>query len=56
MNVVQDRETSRSHRIEFDVANIAGNPPQIRAFALIRCSRDDLLPAGLNFDAAMRAL
>jgi hypothetical protein len=56
MNVVQHTETSRGQRIEFDIAHIPGNPPRMRAFALIRCSRDDLLPAGLNFDAAMRAL
>ncbi|WOD15583.1 hypothetical protein [Paraburkholderia kirstenboschensis] len=56
MNVVQDKETPRSHRIEFDVAHLPGDPPRMRAFALVRCSRGDLLPAGLNYDAAMRAL
>jgi hypothetical protein len=56
MNVVQETVTQAGHEIEFDIARLPGNPPQMRAFALVRYRRDGLLPDGLHIDAAMRAL
>ncbi|TDN57816.1 hypothetical protein [Paraburkholderia sp. BL10I2N1] len=56
MNVVQENVTQGGHEIEFDIARLPGNPPQMRAFALVRYPRAELLPAGLHIDAAMRAL
>ncbi|SOE86950.1 hypothetical protein SAMN05446935_7482 [Burkholderia sp. YR290] len=56
MNVVQDHGSQAAHEIEFNLARIPLNPPQMRAFALVRFPRAELLPAGLNIDAAMRAL
>lgn len=56
MNVVEETVTSAGHEIEFDIARLPGNPPLMRAFALVRLRRDALLPEGLHIDAAMRAL
>jgi hypothetical protein len=42
--------------MEFNIARLPGNPPQMRAFALVRYRRDGMLPEGLHIDAAMRAL
>ncbi|MCC8400540.1 hypothetical protein LJ655_01305 [Paraburkholderia sp. MMS20-SJTN17] len=56
MNVIRQDDTQASHEIEFRVARIPGDPPRMRAFALVRYPRAELLPAGLHIDAAMRAL
>ncbi|WP_321939881.1 hypothetical protein [Paraburkholderia sp. J8-2] len=56
MNVVRQDVTQGSREIEFRVARIPGDPPRTRAFALVRYSRAELLPGGLDIDAVMRAL
>ncbi|WP_321901421.1 hypothetical protein [Paraburkholderia tropica] len=56
MNVVRSNETPASREIEFRLARIPGAPPRLRAFALVRFPRAELLPAGLHIDAAMRAI
>jgi hypothetical protein len=56
MNVVQETVTPAGHDMEFNIARLPGNPPQMRAFALVRYRRDGMLPDGLHIDAAMRAL
>jgi hypothetical protein len=56
MNVVQEKAAQGGHEIEFDLARVPGKPPRMRAFALVRCRREELLPPGLHIDAAMRAL
>jgi hypothetical protein len=56
MNVVQETVTPAGHDMEFNIARLPGNPPQMRAFALVRYRRDGLLPDGLDLDAGMRAL
>lgn len=56
MNVVRDDECQGSREIEFNVARIPGKPPQTRAFALVRFPCAELLPAGIDFDAAARLL
>jgi hypothetical protein len=52
MNVVREESVQATHEIEFHIAHIPGNPPQTRAFVLVRFPRSDLRPSGLNFDAA----
>lgn len=56
MNVVQDNGSQTGHEIEVELAHVPLNPPQMRAFALMRFTRADLLHARLNIDAVMRAL
>ncbi|MFP3570046.1 hypothetical protein SB772_39020, partial [Paraburkholderia sp. SIMBA_030] len=56
MNVIQEGNAQRGSEIEFHFARIPGPRPETRAFALVRFSRSDLPPGGLNIDAAMRAL
>ncbi|MFC4704938.1 MULTISPECIES: hypothetical protein [Paraburkholderia] len=55
MNVVRNDETQASRLMEFRLARIPGDPPRMRAFALVRFPRAELLPAGLHIDAATRA-
>jgi hypothetical protein len=54
MNVVREESAQTSHEIEFDIARIPGNPPQMRVFVLVKFPRIELRPGGLNFDAAMQ--
>jgi hypothetical protein len=57
MNVVrEDNSAQAGHEIEFHLVRIPGDPPEVRAFALVRFSRLELLPGGLNVDEAMRYL
>jgi hypothetical protein len=56
MNVVQPAGSRGSHDIEFNFARIPGIKPEQRAFAVVRYSRHELLPAGLHIDPAIRAL
>lgn len=57
MNVVQTGGGSQAaDELEFQVAHIPASPPQVRAIALIRFARGDLLPGGLLLDEAMREL
>jgi hypothetical protein len=56
MNVIRNDDTQASHEIELRLARIPGDPPRMRAFVLVRFPRDELLPAGLHFDAATRAI
>ncbi len=56
MNVVRDDSAQGGHEIEFHLVRIPGDPPEVRAFALVRFSRLELLPGGLNVDEAMRYL
>jgi hypothetical protein len=56
MNVVQPAGARGSHDIEFNFARIPGSKPEQRAFAVVRYSRHELLPAGLHIDPAIRAL
>ncbi|HKR44199.1 MAG TPA: hypothetical protein VJU59_31770 [Paraburkholderia sp.] len=56
LNVVRGDETEASREIEFGVARIPGDPPRMRAFALVRFPRAELLPGGLHIDAATRAI
>ena len=56
MNVLTKEDTQASREIEFPLARIPGDPPRMRTFALVRFPRAELLPAGLNIDAAMRAI
>ncbi|NLP63765.1 hypothetical protein [Paraburkholderia sacchari] len=55
MNVVRNDETQASRVMEFRLARIPGDPPRMRAFALVRFPRAELLPAGLHIDAATLA-
>ena len=57
MNVVQTKDSSQTaDELEFQIAHIPASPPQVRAIALIRFARGDLLPRRLRLDEAMRAL
>ncbi|MEM5386236.1 hypothetical protein VSR68_21905 [Paraburkholderia phymatum] len=56
MNVIQKANVQGAREIEFHFARIPGPRPETRAFALVRFSRSDLPPGGLNIDATMRAL
>jgi hypothetical protein len=56
MNVVQPEGGGAGQEIEFHFARIPGNPAIVRAFALVRFPRRELLPGGLNIDAAIRAI
>jgi hypothetical protein len=56
MNVIQDAGGRFSNEIELHFAHIPGDPPQTRAFVLVRFSRTELPPGGLRLDAAMRGL
>jgi hypothetical protein len=57
MNVVQTKDSSQAaHEFEFDIAYIPASPPRVRAVALIRFARADLLRRRLRLDEAMRAL
>jgi hypothetical protein len=56
MNVVRNDETEASRILEFRLARIPGDPPRMRAFAIMRFPRTGLLPAGLYIDAATRAI
>jgi hypothetical protein len=57
MNVVlEPGSTEASDEITFEVARIPTNPPRLRAFALVRFARGDLLPATSLLDQAARLL
>jgi hypothetical protein len=56
MNVVQPEGGEAGQKIQFDFARIPGNPAIVRVFVLVRFPRRELLPGGLNIDAAMRAI
>jgi hypothetical protein len=56
MNVVQPEGGEAGQEIQFDFARIPGNPAIVRVFVLVRFPRRELLPGGLNIDAAMRAI
>ncbi len=57
MNVIRTRDCMQpAEELEFHIAHIPARPPQIRAIVLIRFARTELLPGGLRFDEAMRAL
>jgi hypothetical protein len=56
MNVVQPAGGEAGQEIEFHFARIPGNPAIVRAFVLVRFLRRELLPGGLNIDAAIRAI
>jgi hypothetical protein len=58
MNVVQTRDSSQpADELEFHIAHIPANPPQVRAITLIRFARAELqLPGRLLLDEAMREL
>ena len=56
MNIMRPDGGDAGHEIEFHVARIPGNPAVVRAFVLVRFPRGQLLPAGLNIDAALRAI
>jgi hypothetical protein len=57
MNVVQTQDSSQAaEEFEFHIAYIPDSPPRVRAVALIRFARADLLPSRLRLDEAMRAL
>jgi hypothetical protein len=56
MNVIRPEGGQAGHEIEFHSARIPGNPAVMRAFVLVRFPRRELLPFGLNIDAALRAI
>jgi hypothetical protein len=57
MNVVQTRDSVQAaDELEFHIAHIPTRPPQVRAIALVRFARAELLPGGLLLDRAMREL
>jgi len=56
MNIVQEQGGPATHEIELNFAHIPGDPPAIRAVALVRYPREELPPYGLDIDAAMRVL
>ena len=57
MNVVQTKDSSQTaDELEFQIAHIPASPPQVRAIALIRFARAELLPGRLLLDEAMREL
>ncbi|MFM0008165.1 hypothetical protein PQR57_45570 [Paraburkholderia dipogonis] len=57
MNVVQTKDSSQTaDELEFHVAHIPASPPQVRAIALIRFARAELLPGRLLLDEAIREL
>lgn len=56
MNVLRQDDSEAARQIDFRIARIPGDPPRMRAFALVRYPRAELLPGGLHVDAAMRAL
>lgn len=57
MNVVQTRDSVQAaDDLEFHIAHIPTSPPQVRAIALVRFARAELLPGGLLLDQAMREL
>jgi hypothetical protein len=56
LNVVQDKAGPACHDIEFHFAHIPGDPPEVRAFAPVRYPRAELLPGGMDIDAALRGL
>jgi hypothetical protein len=57
MNVVQEGNSDQdAEEIEVHLARIPGNPPQVRAFTLLRFARADLLPAKSMVEDAARLL
>jgi hypothetical protein len=57
MNVVLEPGSGEAgDEVDFQVARIPTNPPQVRAFALVRFARADLLPATSMLDEAARLL
>jgi hypothetical protein len=56
MNRVVDDDSDNSALVEFRVARVPGSPPRIRAFALARVKRSDLLPAAALADDAKKLL
>ncbi|SAL04251.1 hypothetical protein AWB81_06639 [Caballeronia arationis] len=53
MNVIR---SEGGRKIDFHVARIPANPVRMRAFALVRFPRAQLLPVGLHFDAVIGGL
>ncbi|RZI40774.1 hypothetical protein EGT07_22690 [Herbaspirillum sp. HC18] len=57
MNIIQERIDQQDvEEIDFQTARIPTNPPQTRAFSLIRFARADLLPVANLLDTAERLL
>jgi len=56
MNIVAENAMQDGVPFEFHVARIPGDPPQDRAFALVRFARADLLPADQVVEEAARLL
>jgi hypothetical protein len=56
MNVIRDNDGPGCHEIEFHFARIPGDPPRMRAFALVCFPRAELAPGGMRIDAVMRGL
>ena len=56
MNIVAENPAQDGMPFEFHVARIPGDPPQDRAFALVRFARADLLPADQAMEEAARLL
>jgi hypothetical protein len=56
MNVVAPAGGAEAPEITFQVARIPENPPRLRAFAVIRFARADLLPASTLFERASKLL
>jgi hypothetical protein len=57
MNVVVPASSAEAaDEIMFEVARIPADPPRVRAFALVRFARAELLPAASMFDQAARLL
>jgi len=56
MNVVLPENGAQSEQLIFRLARIPTTPPQVRAFALVRFARTELLPAISMLDEAARLL
>jgi hypothetical protein len=57
MNIVQKADSPQAGEdIEFLIARIPDNPPQMRAFALVRVPRAVMQPTSLQLDEAARRL
>ncbi|MBS1190502.1 MAG: hypothetical protein H6R10_2294 [Rhodocyclaceae bacterium] len=57
MNVVQPESSEQAGEdFTFHIARVPTTPPQMRAFALVRCRRSELLPAANLLDEAVRQL
>ena len=57
MNVaLSENSAQEGEKVTFQIARVPTTPPQMRAFALVRFARADLLPAANMFDEAARLL